>query len=382
MNWNKIKNISGLKSVGILGFSAIVGNAISVIFWLYLANLLGPEKYGEINYLIAITYFASTISFVSGRYAIAIYTAKEVKIQSTLYLITIISSITAALVLFFLFNNIGMSFIVVGSVLFVLTTAELLGRKLFEKYSKYFIIQKILFVSFSISLYYLIGSQGIILGIGFSFIPFFYMAYKAIKGIKLDFKLLKTRRGFMINNYLVEIMEQFRIQIDILMIGPLFGFALLGNYHLGIQFFYILIIFPHIFLNYTLQADSRGRSTKELKLLAVIISVGLALIGFYIAPMIVPVIFPEYGDAINLIPILSLAIIPYTISYTYISKLLGQEKSKHVIIGSTITLIVLILGIITLEEIFGAQGLAFAVVFAYTAQALYMIGINYVSAKN
>jgi len=105
MNWNKIKNISGLKSVGILGFSAIVGNAISVIFWLYLANLLGPEKYGEINYLIAITYFASTISFVSGRYAIAIYTAKEVKIQSTLYLITIISSITAALVLFFLFNN-------------------------------------------------------------------------------------------------------------------------------------------------------------------------------------------------------------------------------------------------------------------------------------
>src|SRR3989304_9326051 len=122
------------------------------------------------------------------------------------------------------------------------------------------------------------------------------MAYKAIKEIKLDFKLLKTRRGFMINNYLVGIMEQFRTQIDILMIGPLFGFALLGNYILGIQFFYILIIFPHVFLNYTLQADARGRSTKELKLLAVIISVGLALTGFYISPMIVLVIFPEYED--------------------------------------------------------------------------------------
>ena len=173
MIWDKIKNISELKNLGILGFSTIIGNAISVIFWLYLANILGPEKYGEINYLITVAYFTATISFVSGRYVMIVYTAKEVKIQSTLYFISIISSFTAAVILFFLFNNIGMSFIVVGSALFVLTTAELLGRKLFKKYAKYFIIQKILFVSFSISLYYLIGDQGIILGIGLSFIPFF-----------------------------------------------------------------------------------------------------------------------------------------------------------------------------------------------------------------
>ena len=177
-------------------------------------------------------------------------------------------------------------------------------------------------------------------------------------------------------------MEQFRGQIDILIIGPLLGFALLGNYNLGIQFLALLIIFPNIFLKYTLPTDARGESTQQIKFLAVILSVGLSLIGFYIAPILIPEIFPEYSDTIELIPILSLALIPYTISYMYISKLLGHEKSKHVIIGYVMTLIVLIMGIYTLEEIFGAIGLAYAVVSAYTIQALYMVGVNYGTRKN
>ena len=82
MIWDKIKNISEIKNLGILGFSTIIGNAISVIFWLYLANILGPEKYGEINYLITVAYFTATISFVSGRYVMIVYTAKEVKITN------------------------------------------------------------------------------------------------------------------------------------------------------------------------------------------------------------------------------------------------------------------------------------------------------------
>jgi len=381
MIWDKIKNISGLKNVGIIGVPTIIGNSISVIFWLYLANILGPEKYGEINYLITIASMAATISIVNGRYVMTVYTAKEVNIQSTLYFISILSSITAAIILFFLFNNLGMSLIVVGTVIFILTISEMLGRKCFKKYSKYFILQKILLVIFAISLYYLIGPQGIILGLGFSFIPFFYIVYKSFKEIKLDFKLLKTKLGFLINNYLLEIMEQFRGQIDVLIIGPLLGFALLGNYNLGIQFLTLLIIFPNIFVKYTIPTDARGESTRQIKFLAVILSVGLSLIGFFIAPVLIPEIFPEYSDAVELIPILSLALIPYTISYMYISKLLGHEKSKHVIIGYAITLIVLILGIFTLEGIFGAIGLAYAVVSAYSIQALYMVGINYGTRK-
>ena len=121
MNWDKIKNISGLKNVGIIGFPTIIGNSISVIFWLSLANILGPEKYGEIMYLITIASFAATISIVNGRWVMTVYTAKGIKIQSTLYFISILSSITAALIFFFLFNNLGMSLVVVGTVLFVLT---------------------------------------------------------------------------------------------------------------------------------------------------------------------------------------------------------------------------------------------------------------------
>jgi len=101
----------------------------------------------------------------------------------------------------------------------------------------------------------------------------------------------------------------------------------------------------------------------------------------FIAPQLIQEIFPEYIETVDLIPVLSLAIIPYTVSYMYISKLLGQEKSKHVIIGYSITIFVLILGIFIFQEIFGAIGLAIAVVLAYSIQAVYLIGINFCAVK-
>jgi len=46
MIWDRLKKSPGFKNISILGSSTIVGNAISSIFWIYLAGLLGAEKYG------------------------------------------------------------------------------------------------------------------------------------------------------------------------------------------------------------------------------------------------------------------------------------------------------------------------------------------------
>ena len=81
--------ISGLKNVGIIGVGNLVGSAISALFWIYLAGLLGAENYGELGYYISIAGIASSVSFIGGPMAITVLTAKKVKIESTIFLLSI-----------------------------------------------------------------------------------------------------------------------------------------------------------------------------------------------------------------------------------------------------------------------------------------------------
>ena len=49
-SWNKIRGfVTRFKDLTIIGFSTIISSAISGIFWLYIAALLGTEHYGEIS---------------------------------------------------------------------------------------------------------------------------------------------------------------------------------------------------------------------------------------------------------------------------------------------------------------------------------------------
>ena len=143
-------DISGLKNIGIIGIGNLVGSAISALFWIYLAALLGAENYGELGYYISIAGLATSISFIGGPMAITVLTAKKVKIESTIYLFSITASIVSSVVLYLAFTNIGLSVYVLGAVIYNLAAAELLGRKFYKKYSIYFISQKILFVVLSV----------------------------------------------------------------------------------------------------------------------------------------------------------------------------------------------------------------------------------------
>ena len=43
-----------LQNLTAVGVSNLVSNAISGLFWIYLASLLGTEGYGELGYILAI----------------------------------------------------------------------------------------------------------------------------------------------------------------------------------------------------------------------------------------------------------------------------------------------------------------------------------------
>ena len=375
---NKFKEFfSKLKDLSSLGLGIGITNALGGIFWFYMAALLGTEKYGEVSYLISIGVIASMISLIGSGNTIIVYAAKGVKIQPPIFLMVILSSLITSTILFFIFvNDFTISLYVIGYVIFMLITSDLLGKKLYKNYSRFIIMQKILMISLAVGFFYILGIQGIILGIAISFFPFGFLVYKEFKNTKMDFSLVSSRVGFIFNNYLLDLTNAFNGSLDKLIIAPLLVFALLGNYQLGIQFMAMLHLVPGIIFQYTLAHDATGNQNKLLKKIIILFSVLLAVLSIILAPIILPMLFPKFIEAIEIIQIMSISIIPATIITTYISKFLGTAKSKIVIIGSGLYLGVQIPTIFIFGTIWGVNGAAVSIVIASTVHAVYFVLVD------
>ena len=371
--WNRIKNIKGLKDLSSLGIANAGGSGISAVFWFYLASIMGPEKYGEVSYFIAIAGIASVFCLFGSGYTLIVYTAKNQNLLWPTVLISMGSSIVASIVLYLLFEEPSLGIYAIGYVIFNLAIADLLGRKMYKRYSVIFLIQKIFLVAFTIPLYYLIGPSGVILGFGLSMMVFVFQIIASLRKTKIDFTDFKKNIGFAINTYIESLARTFNGQIDKLIIAPLLGFVLLGNYHLGIQVLSLLTILPSIVMQYTLPQDASGKERSGLKKATVLSSIGLAIIGVISAPILIPLIFPEFVEAVVIIQIMSIVIIPRTISIMYISKFLGMEKSKLVIIGSVIFLGIQIPMIYVLGGLFSIIGVALALIISDISQAAFYI---------
>ena len=168
----------------------------------------------------------------------------DVRIESTIFLIVIVSAMIASLTTFLFLNSSEVSIYIFGFAMFSLLINESLGRKNYRKYSWCFFSQRILAIILSLTLYHIIGIEGIILGYAFSFFPFFIFIYKTLRDVPINFTLLRPRSGFMMTNYAITLLHSFSIKLDKLIILPMFGAALLGNYFLGFQIFYALLLIP------------------------------------------------------------------------------------------------------------------------------------------
>ena len=373
MEWKDIKNIRGLRSVTLIGSSNIIGSAITSVFWISIASLIGADSYGELSYFLAIIGIAAVIAMIGGGYTMQVYTAKKVKIESSLYLIGIITSTVAAITLFLIFENLGVSISVVGIVAFNFILFEALGKKLYKKYFKIFVAQKILFVLLAFTLLFAFGPEGILVGYGISMLLFSQIIYKSLKNNKVNFPIIRKRIKFLSHSYLIDLSGTARNHIDKVIVAPLLGFSVLGNYFLGLQVLDLMLILSGIVFKYTLPADSSGESTGKIKILTIIVSFFIMLLGIFVAPLVIPIVLPEYATTVDLIPILSLVVVPRTIVTMIGSSFLGQENSKHVVIGNVITFCVLVISILLLVELFGITGVAMAYVIAFSSSAVYIV---------
>jgi len=367
------EKIFGHKDLMSIGTANLFGSGISAIFWFSLASLINPEEYGQIHYFLAIAGMAQLLSLISTTNALQVYVAKNIKIHSTLFFISIIAGIVSSLVVFLFFSRTDTSLLVLGYIIFELSNGFLLGKKLFSNYAKFFLTQKILTVIFGFGLYFTFGVDGIIFGLVLSYVPYIWILVNEFRNTRIDFSLLKPRKGFLINNYGINISSAVGGQMDKLIIAPILGLELLGNYSLAMQFAVILMLLPTTVFKYLLTQDSSGKNTKNLKKNTIFASVGLATFGIVILPMIIPILFPNYIDTVIAIQIISVAIIPSTIGIFYDSKLLSIEKSKFLVIGKGIGLFTMISGFVILGPIYGIIGLAVTLVVSSCLQTLVVI---------
>lgn len=265
MIWDKIKKFSGKKDLASIGIANIVSSGISGLFWIYLAALIGAENYGELSYLLAIVGIVATVASMGSGYTTIVYTAKNINILPATFIITLIGSAIAAVAIYLGLNNPVLSTYVLLYVVFNLGVGVIFGLKQYKKYAFLAILQKVIMVALILSLYQFYENNGIILGYALSFLVFLPTIFNEIKTKGVQFSVIRPRLGFMINSYGIDLVKVFSANTDKIIIGPLLGLSILGNYYLGIQFLAIATLIPNIVMQYTLPRDSSGQSNENLK---------------------------------------------------------------------------------------------------------------------
>ena len=112
-----------------------------------------------------------------------------------------------------------------------------------------------------------------------------------------------------------------------------------------------------------------------------LISVVLCVLAIILSPIVIPILFPEFTEAVSVIQILSIAIIPFTVTTILNSQFFGTERTRFVLIGSIILVSVQIPSIIGLAALYGINGAAIGILLGNTCQAIYLI-LSYKFLKN
>tara|TARA_Y100000590_G_scaffold180713_1_gene205953 strand:- start:7106 stop:8239 length:1134 start_codon:yes stop_codon:yes gene_type:complete len=369
-----------IKDIGIIGAGDVVGSALGAIFWFYLASQIEPEEYGEIQWLIGIASAVSYVALFGSQNTIIVFAAKNLKIQSTLYVISLISSVILSTIVILVlpsFYKIDTGLILFAYVINTLAIGDLLGKKLYSVYSKYVILQKVLTVLLGVTFLHFFGFESIIFALGLSYMFYLKRIIKCFQEMKIDFSQLRTRFGFIVNNYILLLSSGLHGQIDKVLVAPLLGFTVLGNFSLGMQFIAVMSIFSGMIFKYLLSQDASNIENNRIKFLSIICSIVISLLGIIFLPTIIEIFFPKFIMITNAIQIMCIHIIPASIAVIFESKLLGKLNSRYVLSGRLAALAVMIIGMISLGNVYGIIGIAISLVLSsITLCIIFSIGVK------
>jgi len=358
------------KGLAAIGSAEIIGTSATALFWFFLASVIPPDQYGKIFFYLGIISIVSSTVLFANKNTIVVYISKNIQLQNTLYVISLSGTFVASLIVMIIFFRIDVGFVLAGYVFYSLAIGELLGKKSFSFYSKNVLLQKFLVVILGISFFYIFGVDGILYAIALSYSSYVVVFFKSLKRTPLNFPLLKQHIGFVSNNYSVGLLQITKSQIDKVIIPMILSFSILGHYALALQIMTAMNLFSNIIFKFILPYDASGEPNTKIKFLTIIISVIISILGISLTPIVLPILFPQYIDAILAIQIMSITVIPTSITFIFTSQFLGMEKSRYVMLSKFCSMIVISVGMIILGSLYGIQGLAISYLVANSVDAI------------
>ena len=136
----------------------------------FLASQISPDEFGELFYFIGIAGIAGAFVVLGSQNTITVLASKNIKIESTLYFISLLFGIIASFIIMILFYRIDIVFLLFGYVINILSMGEILGRKNFSLYSKHVLLQKTLTLGLGLLFFYIFGIEGIIFALSISYV--------------------------------------------------------------------------------------------------------------------------------------------------------------------------------------------------------------------
>lgn len=355
--------------------SEIISIVILGSFWIILATQLSADEYGEIQFFLGVAAISSGISIFGSGSSLTILLAKKLQIQSSIIIISFIAGTFSAITIFLIFNKLEISLLIFGVITYNLGIYILQGKQEYNKYLYYNIFQKIIFISLAeISIF--LNFEQIILALSISQFIYFPTIIKNIKLNEINLILIKRKINFLSHNYGLTIISIIKENMDKMLIFPILGSSILGNYSLALQAILILTGFITIINRYTLPLIAKGENVTYFFKFSYITIIPLFLVAFFIFPILIENILSQYVQSIDAIRILSLSIPFYIIGVTYQTRFIALEKMTYVTFGNMIFITSISLGMIVLGTNFGIIGISITYVFSVAIQSIFYFSLR------
>ena len=361
----------GINDLLSLGSSLFISQIILGLFWIYLASILSKSEYGELGFFMSIVNVAAVVSVLGLGTTVVVYEVKKENIFPASFIVVLITSSITALVTFLLYQNFAVSIFAMGLAVFTFLIHGINSQKRYGTLSLYRILRAVASITFALILYQYIGITGIILGFFIATLFIVKEIYILLNGRKIEFSALRKKIAFTTRSFFTGLALIFFYWGDKAIIGFIFGFTMLASYQLAGQFLLLLEGIPRSIMVYLVPQESEGRKNKKIKIFAITISIFIALVSIVVMPYAVTAILPVYEDAILPIQILSLSVIPLTISAIQNSKFLGRGNSKVVLIGSIIQSALYLILIVLLGTPYGLEGIAIGLLIAAVVRTIF-----------
>ena len=369
MTDKKPRILKGLASIGV---GDVGGNFIGVAFWFLVAAVLFPEDFGELSFFMGIAALSATVALF-GNSSLVVLIGKKVPIISSFTFFSLIVASGISVILGLVFTRLDLSLLIISLTIGMIGSSILTGKRQYRNFAVYNISQKVLLLVISFTFYFILEKELFLFAIGISYLIFIPTVIFGLRESKIDKNIFFKEKKFIITNYFHSLTGVFGKESDKFIIPAILGMATLGQYSLSIQIYAGMMLIPLVVNRFMLAEESADRSTGSLLKYAIIIQVSIAIIAIFSLPILIENFFPKYIETIEMIPIMSLSIIPGTIYGILIVKITSKKNNKVLFSATIIHVGVLISGLIILGSSLGPIGLAISHLLSYTIVSICVI---------